>query len=130
MKKGLMVLAVLGLQSVALAASNCTPAWTVQVDKKDSFLTLKLREAQSKGPACDLVVKNLVYLAGVKTLALDIAPVEYCPVDAVAARQATLQWQLPLENRNESELRLVINGKNNGLIRLERTSVQHEGVCK
>lgn len=115
------------LGSTALA---CPSKWTVNASRTGSLLQLEITEATESGPACNLVVTHLNFLAGVKTLALDLSPATYCPLEAVAHRQAALGWQIPFGQRTAGEIQLVVNGDKQGLLRMTRDGVQFEGECK
>ncbi|MBX3035103.1 MAG: hypothetical protein KF865_14385 [Bdellovibrionaceae bacterium] len=111
-------------------AETCENDWTVLSKKDGSFLNLTVREKGTKGPACDLVVRELHYIEGLRVLSLSVSPVKFCPVDAIAEREARLQWQLPFELRQEGVVRLVVNGEVAGNVLLRSDNVVFDGACR
>ncbi|MBX2988782.1 MAG: hypothetical protein KF802_12880 [Bdellovibrionaceae bacterium] len=111
-------------------AETCENDWSVLSKKEGSFLSLTVREKGTKGPACDLVVRELHYIEGLRVLSLSVSPVTFCPLDAVAEREARLQWQLPFGLRTEGVIRLVVNGEVAGNVLLRSDNVVFDGACR
>lgn len=112
------------------AETVCRSEWTVKAAQDQHFLSLTITEVGTRGPACDLVVKNLKYLEGARVLALDVSPVRFCPVDGLKERQAQISWKLPFDLRSSGSLRLNVNGSNAGVLRFENEQVKFEGECQ
>jgi hypothetical protein len=116
----------------AFAQGTCRTDWTVKAEKQGTFLNIAIRESTQQGPACDLVVKSFDYfeVENVKALSLGISPVKFCPLDAVTRRSANLQWQIPFHARNNSDLRLIVNGNDIGRLTVNQGRIDFERTCQ
>jgi hypothetical protein len=113
----------------SFAQEACGFPWIVKsVQVSSSSLNLVLQEYGQVGPACHLVVKSFDYIDGLEALSLQIAPAKICPLDAVKAREANLNWQLPFELRESGRLKLVVNGVRLGTVALTGDVVTFVGV--
>ncbi|MBX3039963.1 MAG: hypothetical protein KF789_04560 [Bdellovibrionaceae bacterium] len=124
------LLAVSMMSATAAAETVCQDLWTVRALKAKHGLLLDLKEKGQQGPACDLVVESFNYDEADKSIALQIRPATFCPLEALTERRAQFVWMLPFELRTAGNLRLIVNNRETGSINIEKASALFEGGCK
>lgn len=112
------------------AQSVCSDNWAVSVSETDHSLNLKITEVKTSGPACDLVIQSFDYIVGIQTMSMNIVETNFCPMDAIAHRQARMSWALPHGLRAGGKLKVVINGLGVGTVQINSDTVSFEGGCQ
>lgn len=69
-----------------------------------------LTEEQTSSNACDLVVTRFEYMDDLKLMNVELKA-DFCPMDIVGNRKATISWHVPLPLRQSGEFALRVNGK-------------------
>lgn len=108
---------VMGLGTVAHAEEDLTTAqagWAFSAQISKKMIHLKIEEVGTTGPACDLVVRSFKYEEADSSIALEISPATFCPVDAIATRGTEFAWQLPMELRPSGAIKIIVNGQLQG----------------
>lgn len=123
------VLATVFCGMTAQAEVICSNDWKVSSNQTTNFVNLKITEAITQGPACDLIVKSFNYIEGLEVLALEIAPVRFCPMDAIKNREARFAWALPYPLNAKGNLKVSVNGLQVGTVHVQSGNVTFEGGC-
>jgi hypothetical protein len=88
-------------------------------DQVNQDLILKLTEVVESTAACDLVVTNQSYSLDPQKLSLKLDS-DFCQIDRVGRRSASVKWHLPMSLRGSGELILEVNGQILGRIVFEQ----------
>lgn len=127
---GSLVLILFGGAS-SLAETVCREPWAIQSMRSNQVLLVELQEKGTQGPACDFVVESYRFDEADRSISAKVRPVRFCPLDAVEERRAYLLWVLPYDLRvNNSELRLIVNERETGVLQIEQNSATFRGGCK
>lgn len=130
MKTVFLMFAISLMGSMATAETVCQEPWTIQTLRVSQGLLMNFVERDQQGPACDLVIESFSFNEEDASLALQIRPASFCPLDAIASRRAQFMWILPFNLRQGSELRLIVNERETGVLKIEGASTKFEGGCK
>lgn len=125
-----LCLGLFGMGSAAQAETVCQDLWAVKAMRANKGLVLVLTEKNEQGPACDLVLEAFNYDEADASISLKIRPDSYCPIEAIAHRKTQTFWTLPFGLRQGGELRLIVNGRESGILKMDQFSVSHEGGCQ
>ncbi len=79
-------------------------------DQANQDLILKLTEVVENMNACDLVVTSQTYVNNPHKLSLKLES-DFCPIDKVGHRSASVKWHLPMSLRGSGEIILEVNGE-------------------
>jgi hypothetical protein len=79
-------------------------------DQANQDLILKLTEVVENMAACDLVVTSQSYALNPQKLSLKLES-DFCPIDRLGHRSASVKWHLPMSLRGSGELILEVNGE-------------------
>ncbi len=106
-----------------IAQADTLPAFNVQLtyDNASHGLTAVISEVQTSQNACDLVLTKFEYMGDVKLMNLELAE-DFCPMDIVGNRKATVSWQVPRTLRQGGEFYLRVNGKVLGTVTIDNST--------
>ena len=129
--KLLLTVLAISMTGVSAAAETvCQDLWSIRAIRVSHGLFMSFVEKNEQGPACDLVVESFEFNEADSSLALRIRPASFCPLDALASRRAQFVWMLPFNLRQGSELRLIVNERETGMMKIDGTSASFEGGCQ
>lgn len=124
----LIFISIVGFHGASFAVT-CRQAFVISPLRISNSLQLLVKEQNHQGPACDLVVQKFEYIEAIKAILVDVQPVSFCPVDAMAARAAMVTWQLPQNMRSAGTLQLILNGESRGFLEIKNDRLSLSGGC-
>ncbi|MCM2283041.1 MAG: hypothetical protein NDI61_14460 [Bdellovibrionaceae bacterium] len=105
-----LLVAVFAVPLIAKAETVPTYQAHLTYDRSSHNLVAHITETQVSPNACDLIVTRFEYMPDMNMLSVELEP-DFCAVDVVGYRRATVTWQMPMLMRSATELALRVNKK-------------------